>query len=71
MLPPLPMPPGEDRRPQQETARINALPHPATPAIINSRPVVPLETIPRPLCWTVAGISAVIFLIQIWNYVVS
>ena len=44
---------------------------PVAPVVITSRPIVPLETIPRPLCWTLLAISAVIFLIQIWNYVVS
>jgi thioredoxin 1 len=44
---------------------------PVAPVVITSRPIVPLETIPRPLCWALVGISAVIFLIQIWNYVVS
>ena len=43
----------------------------AAPVIITSKPLAPLDSIPRPLCWTVLGISALIFLIQIWNYVVS
>jgi hypothetical protein len=43
----------------------------AAPVIITSKPLAPLDAIPRPLCWTVLGISALIFLIQIWNYVVS
>jgi len=43
----------------------------AAPVIITSKPLAPLDTIPRPLCWAVLGISALIFLIQIWNYVVS
>ncbi|HEX4641217.1 MAG TPA: hypothetical protein VH252_07510 [Chthoniobacterales bacterium] len=50
--------------------------HPPTgvtppPAIITSKPLAPLDSIPRPLCWALLAISAVIFLIQIWNYVVS
>lgn len=28
----------------------------------------PLDLIPRPLCWTLLGISALTLLIQIWNY---
>ena len=44
---------------------------PAAPVIITSKPLAPLDAIPRPLCWAVLGISALIFLIQIWNYVVS
>jgi hypothetical protein len=43
----------------------------AAPVVITSRPLAPIESIPRSLCWTLVGISAVIFLIQIWNYVVS
>ena len=41
------------------------------PVIITSKPLAPLDTIPRALCWALLGISAAIFLIQIWNYVVS
>ncbi|HEX8078493.1 MAG TPA: hypothetical protein VF511_11810 [Chthoniobacterales bacterium] len=44
---------------------------PVTPVVITSRPLAPVEAIPRPLCWALFGISAAIFLIQIWNYVVS
>ncbi len=65
--------------PKNETARISILPRPGriarttqpVPALPTSQPVVSTDTIPRPLCWTILGISAVIFLIQIWNYVVS
>jgi hypothetical protein len=62
-----------DRGAKNETARINILPRPApaAPPAINITKTVPIETIPGPLCWALAGISAVIFLIQIWNYVVS
>ncbi|HEX8898330.1 MAG TPA: hypothetical protein VF751_06510, partial [Chthoniobacterales bacterium] len=50
--------------------------HPAgtiqpAPVVITSKPFPPADAIPRPLCWALLGISAVIFLIQIWNYVVS
>src|SRR5213075_1595527 len=44
---------------------------PSAPVIITSKPLAPLDVIPRPLCWALLGISALIFLIQIWNYVVS
>jgi hypothetical protein len=44
---------------------------PSAPVIITSKPLAPLDVIPRPLCWALLGISTVIFLIQIWNYVVS
>ena len=54
-----PFPPGGDR-----TATI-------APGVITSRPVAPVDAIPRSLVWGLLGVSAVIFLIQIWNYVVS
>ena len=41
------------------------------PVIITSKPVAPVDAIPRSLAWALLAISAVIFLIQIWNYVVS
>jgi hypothetical protein len=41
------------------------------PVVITSKPLPRVEPIPRPLCWALLGISTVIFLIQIWNYVVS
>ena len=44
---------------------------PSAPVIITSKPLAALDVIPRPLCWALLAISAVIFLIQIWNYVVS
>ena len=78
----LPLRPEQADAPKNETARISILPRPATiapaikasqpaPVVASSEPVAPIDTIPRPLCWTMLGISAVIFLIQIWNYVVS
>jgi hypothetical protein len=41
------------------------------PVVVTSLPLDPFELIPRRFCWTLLGISTVIFLIQIWNYVVS
>jgi hypothetical protein len=75
----LPPRPEQPDAPKNETARISVLPRP-TPAmkaaqsarvLITSTPAAQVDAIPRPLCWAVAGISALIFLIQIWNYVVS
>ena len=43
----------------------------AAPVVITSKPLPRVDAIPRPLCWALLGISTVIFLIQIWNYVVS
>jgi hypothetical protein len=81
-LQPLPKLPGQEkegeaitaaasvnRGPKPETARINLIARPPQPGTTTL--VAPVETIPRPLCWVLAGTSAVIFLIQIWNYVVS
>ncbi len=44
---------------------------PAAPVVITSKPVAPVDAIPRSLGWALFAVSAVIFLIQIWNYVVS
>ena len=44
---------------------------PVAPVVITSRPLQPAETISRPLCWALFATSLAIFLIQIWNYVVS
>jgi hypothetical protein len=78
----LPPRPEQADVPKNETARISILPRPVTiapaikatqaaPVITTSESVAPIDTISRPLCWTMLGVSAVIFLIQIWNYVVS
>jgi hypothetical protein len=57
------LPPGLEQPPKNEIARISVLPRLA--------PTGAVDAIPRPLCWAALGISALIFLIQIWNYVVS
>jgi hypothetical protein len=44
---------------------------PVVPVVITSKPVARVDAIPRSLAWTVFAIAFVIFLIQIWNYVVS
>jgi len=44
---------------------------PVAPVVITSKPLAPADSISRPLCWALFATSAVIFLIQIWNYVVS
>jgi hypothetical protein len=41
------------------------------PVVITSKPLPRLDSIPRGLCWALLAISGLIFLIQIWNYVVS
>ena len=41
------------------------------PLLISSKPLDAFELIPRSFCWGLFGIAALIFLIQIWNYVVS
>jgi hypothetical protein len=41
------------------------------PVVLTSAPVDALDTIPRSFCWALLGIAVLIFLIQIWNYVVS
>jgi hypothetical protein len=44
---------------------------PLAPVVITSKPVAPADVIPRSLAWGLLAVSALIFLIQIWNYVVS
>jgi hypothetical protein len=41
---------------------------PSLPAVPRAADPTGIDAIPRPLVWTVFGISAVTFLIQIWNY---
>jgi hypothetical protein len=42
---------------------------PASPiTVVTSRPVHGLDLVPRSYCWGLLSISAVILLIQIWNY---
>jgi hypothetical protein len=62
-----------NRGPKKETARINVFPRPSPVAGRPSKltETQPLDTVPRSLAWGLLGVSAVIFLIQIWNYVVS
>jgi hypothetical protein len=66
--------------PKNETARITILPGPpAAAGITQARPAVAptsiasaaSDSIPRWFCWGLLGISAFIFLIQIWNYALS
>jgi hypothetical protein len=69
--------------PKKETARISILPRcmpganaaahmtETQPPLDTSKPRDPFAAIPRSFCWTLFGIAALIFLIQIWNYVVS
>jgi hypothetical protein len=44
---------------------------PLAPVVITSKPLAPRDAIPRSLAWTVFAVATLIFLIQIWNYVVS
>jgi hypothetical protein len=45
---------------------------PASPVIVaTSAARDPFDSISRPLCWALLGVSALIFIIQIWNYAVS
>src|SRR5213078_1820741 len=76
LLQPLPKPPGKPAATSAPAIKMTKtqplLVHPpatgvqAAPVIITSKPLAPLDAIPRPLCWAVFGISALIFLIQIW-----
>jgi hypothetical protein len=65
--------------PKNETARIPILPARSAAATAQTRPAIAptsiasdaFDSIPRWLCWGLLGISAFIFLIQIWNYALS
>jgi len=57
--------------PKKETARIHSTGSVPVPIVVTSKPGAPVDAIPRSLAWGLLGVSAVIFLIQIWNYVVS
>ena len=41
---------------------------PSVPLTVTSEPPPAVEPIPAPLCWAVLGASAVILIVQIWNY---
>ncbi len=66
--------------PKKETARVNILSRAsAPPALMQTAPALvatsvsidPFDSIPRWFCWGLLGLSALIFLIQIWNYALS
>ena len=63
--------------PKHETLRIVNLtkaplsPGQPGPLLVASEPQDPFDAFPRAFCWSLFGIAALIFLIQIWNYVVS
>ena len=66
--------------PKNETARIAILPKLPEPAhppqtrpgiVATSTAIGTFDSIPRPFCWGLLGLSALIFLIQIWNYALS
>jgi len=40
----------------------------SAPLTVARDPVKIVDAIPKPLCWAVLGVSAVILIIQIWNY---
>jgi hypothetical protein len=41
---------------------------PSVPLTVTSEPAAAVEPLPLRLCWAVLGVSAVILIIQIWNY---
>jgi hypothetical protein len=57
--------------PKKETARITILSKPARVSVAASNAIDAFDSIPRSFCWGLLGISALIFLIQIWNYALS
>ncbi|PYJ12042.1 MAG: hypothetical protein DMF06_00865 [Verrucomicrobia bacterium] len=65
--------------PKKETARLNTLPGLAAPTIGRLGPILgatsnglgAFDSLPGWFCWSLFGISALIFLSQIWNYALS
>jgi len=56
----------------KKTQPLFSMPEPAeasvAPPMIASGSEAPVETIPTALCWAVLAVSAVLLIIQIWNY---
>jgi hypothetical protein len=44
---------------------------PSVPVMIAPKPADLFDSVPKPYCWALFGLAALIFLIQILNYVVS
>ena len=69
--------PSTDAGPKNETAQISILPGPlpapklALDMVAAAKPFDAFDAVPKSFCWGLFGIAALIFLIQIWNYVVS
>ena len=57
--------------PRKETARVAIQPGVTPVPILADRGFAALDSIPRSYFWAIFGLAALIFLIQIWNYVVS
>jgi hypothetical protein len=54
----------------KKTQPLITMPEPAsqsTPLTVATTETV-ADRIPMPLCWTLLGVSAVILIVQIWNY---
>jgi hypothetical protein len=72
----LPDPPPKPAAPVQmkKTQPLSTMPEPMAPmSPITVAPVAPAlqpvdDTIPMALCWALVGISAIVLLVQIWNY---
>jgi hypothetical protein len=71
---------GSDRPgPRKETARLKLLPELSAAATVPSASILAatsggldaFDSLPRWFCWSLLGLSALIFLIQIWNYALS
>lgn len=62
--------------PDTETSRISVLPRPAKasasfPTIVRNTADkrAAIDTVPKPLCWALVGVSAGVLLLEIWNYI--
>jgi hypothetical protein len=67
----LPDPPPRPAVEMKKTQPLIDLPvaeRPRTQVILAPEPKPIIESIPKPLCWTILGISTAILIIEIWSY---
>jgi hypothetical protein len=57
--------------PRKETARVTIQPGVTPAPVLVERSSAAFDSIPKSYFWAIFGLAALIFLIQIWNYVVS
>jgi hypothetical protein len=68
VLPDPPARPGVQMKKTQPLIDVPAASAPETPLTVAPQPRITIQQIPKPLCWALLGVSAVILIIQIWSY---